>query len=509
LNKRNFSIISLALLLLCSFLFVFEVQLKEVKAQTVSIVINDGDTFTASPSVTLTIYGVDSPSLTVIAVRYSNDDSNRAWNEATVESFSSTKEWTLLPDDGVKTVYYQIWWVGDFYFGQSYSDSITLDTISPTGSIVINDGAAFADSSSVTLTLTTEDLGSGVDQVRFSNSGNWDPDTGGWESFSFTETWSLSPGDGGKTVYCQVKDSAGNPSVLFSDTIVLDTAAPTGSIMINGGDQFTNSSSATLTLIADDQGSGVNQVRYSNDGIWDSENWESFSSTKSWPLLSGDGQKTIHYQIGDYAGLESTFSDTIVLDTLPPTGSIKINTDDESTTSNSVTLQLTANDTTSGIYKVRYSNDGVWDVESWEDFSSTKAWTLSSDLGSKTVYYQIMDRAQQISTFSDTIILATPPPSPTPTPTPTPIPTPTPTPTSSSPPTPTPTVSPSVSPSPSESPIPSSEPWDGTRGVIPPEAFYATALIGLASIAAIILVTFRKSKNKENPDSPVNLPSPP
>jgi hypothetical protein len=251
----------------------------------------------------------------------------------------------------------------------------------------------------------------------------------------------------------------------------------------------------------------VNQVRYSNDGTWDSETWEGFSSTKSWSLSSGDGQKTVYYQIRDYAGLESAVFDTIVLDTIPPTGSIKINNDDESTTSNSVTLQLTANDATSDVYKVRYSNDGVWDLESWEDFSSTKAWTLSSDLGSKTVYYQIIDKAQQISTFSDTIILATPPPSPTPTPTPTPIPTPTPTPTSSSPPTPTPTISPSASPSPTGSPTPSSEPWDGTRGVIPPEAFYATALIGLASIAGIILITFRKPKNKGKPENSANVSS--
>jgi hypothetical protein len=491
----------LALLLLGSFLLVFEIPLKEAEAQTVSIVINGGDAFTASPSVTLTMQ-VGTP---VLGVRYSNND---AWTNEQWESFSSTKEWTLLPGDGVKTVYYQIWWADSFFpSDETYSDSILLDTISPMGSIVIDNGAAFADSSSVTLTLTADDLGSGVDQARFSNTGNWGSETEGWESFSSPKTWSLSPGDGGKTVSYQIRDNVGHVSILYSDTITLDTTAPTGSIVINAGDEFTNSSSVTLTPTANDEGSGVNQVRYSNDGTWDSETWEGFSSTKSWSLSSGDGQKTVYYQIRDHAGLESAVFDTIVLDTIPPTGSIKINNDDESTTSNFVTLQLTANDATSGVYKVRYSNDGVWDVESWEDFSSTKAWTLSSDLGSKTVYYQIIDKAQQISNFSDTIILATPPPSPTPTPTPTPIPTPTPTPTSSSPPTPTPTISQSASPSPTGSPTPSSEPWDGTRGVIPPEAFYATALIGLASIAGIILITFRKPKNKEKPENSANVSS--
>jgi hypothetical protein len=43
--------------------------------------------------------------------------------------------------------------------------------------------------------------------------------------------------------------------------------------------------------------------------------------------------------------------------------------------------------------------------------------------------------------------------------------------------------------------------------VIPPEAFYATALIGLASIAGIILITFRKPKNKEKPENSANVSS--
>jgi hypothetical protein len=43
--------------------------------------------------------------------------------------------------------------------------------------------------------------------------------------------------------------------------------------------------------------------------------------------------------------------------------------------------------------------------------------------------------------------------------------------------------------------------------VIPPEAFYATALIGLASIAGIILITFRKPKNREKSENSANVSS--
>ena len=70
-----------------------------------------------------------------------------------------------------------------------------------------------------------------------------------------------------------------------------------------------------------------------------------------------------------------------------------------------MTLYLTYSDTTSGVYQVRYSNDGVWDTEPWETPSATKAWTLTSGAGLKTVYYQIKDNAGLTTIYSDDITL--------------------------------------------------------------------------------------------------------
>jgi len=73
-------------------------------------------------------------------------------------------------------------------------------------------------------------------------------------------------------------------------------------------------------LTATDLTSGVSQVRFSNDGVWDTEVWESASASKSWTLASGDGTKTVYYQIRDNAGLlSSTYSDTITLQSPNPT----------------------------------------------------------------------------------------------------------------------------------------------------------------------------------------------
>jgi uncharacterized repeat protein (TIGR01451 family) len=192
---------------------------------------------------------------------------------------------------------------------------------------------------------------------------------------------------------------------------------PTGSIIINAGDEYAISNNVTLTLTYLDDFSGVSQVRYRNDATWDTEIWETPSSTKTWTLTSGDGNKTVYYQIRSNIGTVSvTFSDNIILDTTPPSGSIIINNGYVYANVTSATLTLTSSDATSGASQVRYSNDGsTW--SSWESASSSKAWTLTSGDGTKTVYYQIRDNAGLLSiTYSDTIILQSPVPSPSPSP---------------------------------------------------------------------------------------------
>jgi len=279
------------------------------------------------------------------------------------------------------------------------------DSTPPTGSIVINNGREYSNSTSVSLTLTAEDPESGVSSVRFRNEG----DTyGNWELPSAVRSWTLKNGDGNKTVYYQIRNNAGLVSATYSDTIVLDTAAPSGSVLINGGDGYTASTSVTLALTATDLTSGVSQVRYSSDGVWDSESWESFSQTKSWTLLSGDGLKTVYYQVRDRAGLSSVYSDSISLATTGPTGSIIINGGDEFSTSRSVTLSLTYKDPVWGIDKVRYSNDGNWDSEQWVSPVDDRSWSLLTGDGNKTVYYQVRNNAGLVSaTYSDTIVLDT------------------------------------------------------------------------------------------------------
>ncbi|WP_042167106.1 DNRLRE domain-containing protein, partial [Paenibacillus gorillae] len=106
----------------------------------------------------------------------------------------------------------------------------------PTGSIAINNGAAYTNSSNVTLNLTASDSDAGdVLQMKFSN------DNTTWsllENFASSKSWTLPGGDGLKTVYYQLTD--GTDTVTFSDTITLDTTKPIVSGVANNGLYNTN-----------------------------------------------------------------------------------------------------------------------------------------------------------------------------------------------------------------------------------------------------------------------------
>ncbi|HOJ13628.1 MAG TPA: fibronectin type III domain-containing protein [Deltaproteobacteria bacterium] len=94
------------------------------------------------------------------------------------------------------------------------------DTTPPTGSVVINAGAARTSSRTVTLTLSASDTQGAVTGMRFSNDGStYSAET----AYATTYTWTLSSGDGVKTVYARFKDSSGNWSSAVSDSIELVT----------------------------------------------------------------------------------------------------------------------------------------------------------------------------------------------------------------------------------------------------------------------------------------------
>jgi len=115
-----------------------------------------------------------------------------------------------------------------YYTGRSstgvYSIGYALPTsLPPTGSIIINSGDVSTNSTSVTLTLSCSDS-TGCSQMCVSNTST----CSSWESYASTKPWTLTSGDGTKTVYAWFKNNLGNTNISpYLDSIILDTSVPT------------------------------------------------------------------------------------------------------------------------------------------------------------------------------------------------------------------------------------------------------------------------------------------
>ena len=112
--------------------------------------------------------------------------------------------------------------VGNF---TSNSQDFTGDFVPPSwGSFSINTGASYTNSTSATLSTTcATDTWAGGVQVAFSGSSS----PTNRQSCSSNISYTLPTGDWVKTVYMRWNDCLGNASSNISDTIILDTTAPT------------------------------------------------------------------------------------------------------------------------------------------------------------------------------------------------------------------------------------------------------------------------------------------
>lgn len=105
----------------------------------------------------------------------------------------------------------------------TFSTLALPDTTAPTGTIAINSWADYTTSTSVTLSLSCSDAGSGCSQMRLSDNGTtWTA----WETYTAGKTWRLTSGDGVTTVYVQFRDADNNTSQSYTDTITLDATTP-------------------------------------------------------------------------------------------------------------------------------------------------------------------------------------------------------------------------------------------------------------------------------------------
>lgn len=172
------------------------------------------------------------------AANAGNFTSSWGWNSTL--AVGTTRPTLIVPSPGTHTIH--IWMRHDGFpidkillrtdpsstapsgTGPVESPRVLAGDAVPVGSITINGGAASTTSVEATLTLSATDNSGTVAQMKFSND-NFTYTSP--EPYATTRPWSLTPGNGTKTVYARFADAAGNWSTVVNDTIALDTSADT------------------------------------------------------------------------------------------------------------------------------------------------------------------------------------------------------------------------------------------------------------------------------------------
>ena len=114
--------------------------------------------------------------------------------------------------------------------------NLTLDTLAPAGlSIILNDGAQYATSATVTAKISVSDeTTTGYQMKIWGTKAAAKEADASWETFAATKSITLPDGDGLKTIYVKVRDDVGNESAAASDSITLNTSIP--AVTITGPD---------------------------------------------------------------------------------------------------------------------------------------------------------------------------------------------------------------------------------------------------------------------------------
>ena len=310
------------------------------------VVINDGDSTTTS-----SIVSVDAPATGSLGIELSPDGAH--WQSASGPGPYAIDLAAFGGGDGTYTVGAR--WI-DQLGGTSeiQTDTIILDTLPPTGSIVIADGATYA-GVQTTVDLVGVDLGTGVVEAQLSN------DQLVWTTVANANdvAWTLDSACEPCRVWARWRDGAGHWSATASDLVSLDLTPPQISL---ARESFrTAAPTVTFTAGGSDGRSGLATLEASNDAA----HFVSIpnGTTTTWSLidpatggLDADGPHTVTIRAIDHAGNVSTGAWSFTLDRVAPVVALAA---DRYATGSSVQVTAGATDATSGMATIELSNDGI------------------------------------------------------------------------------------------------------------------------------------------------------
>ena len=260
------------------------------------------------------------------------------------------------------------------------SGTWTIQAPNLVANVIISNGATSTNQTAVTLNLSATSA-TGVTAMQFSNDGvNFTAEA----PYATTKAWTLTPGDGLKTVYVKFRDGSAGGGFLYNPVtaqIMLDTVAPiTTAGPVTG---VYSTVPVPVTLTSNEPG----KIYYTTDGTNPTT-----ASTVYTGAIQLAATTTVKYFAVDTAGnSEPVKTGTWTIHTSDLVASIKINNGATATNNSAVTLTLSAVDP-AGIGKMQFSNDGI-SYTAEENYATSKAWTLLPGDGLKTVYVRFRDNS--------------------------------------------------------------------------------------------------------------------
>jgi len=229
---------------------------------------------------------------------------NSSFIGASWQSYSSLPGFTVAPGTGTKTIYFKVRNGG----GESavVNDSISLIVSPGISSLDINNGTVSTTNNTVVLNNSCIN-----NPTEYSASENSDFSGAGWNAYSLNPSFTLSAGEGGKTVYFKVRNIAGK-SIVVSDTITLIVQPSVTNFTIN------NSAATTSNRLVVLNNSAFNSPMHymaSENNLFSNATWNAYLPSPDFFInSSGAGTKTIYFKTKNSAGESAVIFDDIILE---------------------------------------------------------------------------------------------------------------------------------------------------------------------------------------------------
>jgi hypothetical protein len=306
--------------------------------------------------------------------------------------------------------------------GAALSQAYVLDTVAPTATIATavfsaDTGSSTTDFNTKTAAQTISGTTSAnmvageIVQVSTDNGATWTTAT----TTVGSNAWSLaSTLTGSNTLQVRVTDTAGNSGSMLSQAYVLDTVAPTATVVTAAFSADTGSSAIDFntatpaqtisgTLSANMVAGEIVQVSTDNGTTWTTAT--TTVGANIWSLATTlAGSNTLQVRVTDTVGNSgAALSQAYVLDTVAPTATMatavfSADTGSSASDFNTMTAAQTISGTTSAnmvageIVQVSTNNGATWTTATTTVGSN--AWSLASTLtGSNTLQVRVTDAA--------------------------------------------------------------------------------------------------------------------